>query len=225
LFAAITWNEPTLFFSIEMSANQITARLVSSRLQIPLSNVKSGNMNDYELDDFYNYTKNVSENKPDFWINEAQEQTGQSIRAICKRVKRSCSALGLVVVDYLQLTGSDDERKGLFRNQDVASATKSLKKTAQILDVPIIALAQMSRAVDARVGHVPCMSDLGESAVIEHTADAVIFIHNPDRYAAEPSNAPVKFFDLIVAKNRDGRIGAAKVGFRGEYCQFTNIED
>ena len=143
------------------------------------------------------------------------------IRAKCRKLKLEKN-IGLIVVDYLQLISGTNSRKNGSREQEIAEISRSLKILAKELDVPVIALSQLSRSPDQRADHRPMLSDLRESGSIEQDADIVIFLYRDDYY--NPDSEDRNLAEVISAKQRSGSTGTIKLGWLGSYTKFVNTE-
>jgi replicative DNA helicase len=152
-------------------------------------------------------------------IDQGGALTAMEVRARARRVKREYSKLGLVVVDYLQLMESRSQ--GEQRAQEVSEITRSLKALAKELEVPVIALSQLSREVDKRTNHRPVLSDLRESGSIEQDADLILFIYREEVYSPDAEDWK-GIADVIVGKQRNGPVGDVRLTFLGRYTRFTN---
>ena len=142
----------------------------------------------------------------------------------CRRLKRE-KGLDLVMIDYLQLMTGSSKNSSENRQQEISEITRSLKIAARELDVPIILLSQLSRAVEARKDHRPMLSDLRESGAIEQDADIVLFIYKPDMYNDVVNEDEPNTCEVIIAKHRNGPIGTVKLKWVGEYTKFVNLKD
>ena len=143
------------------------------------------------------------------------------IRAKCRKLKLEKN-IGLIVVDYLQLISGTNSRRNGSREQEIAEISRSLKILAKELDVPVIALSQLSRAAEQRPDHRPMLSDLRESGSIEQDADIVIFLYRDDYY--NPDSEDRNLAEVIIAKQRSGSTGTIKLGWLGSYTKFVNTE-
>ncbi len=214
-------DEPVLFFSIEMGKSEIAKRLACIH----------GLLNSHELNEG-RFTGSAFEqkNKVDrlmevfgqigempIFIDDDGSPTVAHISATARRVKRK-HGLSLVVIDYLQLIQPDDRKD--IREQQVAKISRALKALSKELEVPVIVLAQLNRAVESRDDKIPRLSDLRESGAVEQDADMVLFLHRPELH--DPNDRPGEA-DLIVAKNRGGKVGRVCLGWRGESTLFTDM--
>lgn len=235
-------NVPTLFCSLEMSAEQISCKRLSLRTDIPTTKMREGKLQPVELQ------KLVEHSKPgNLWIDDTPALTPDQLLSRARRLKKS-EGLGLIVVDYLQLmqASRDAQRQGSV--QATTEISKKLKAIAKDLDVPVVALSQLSRAVEQRENKRPMLSDLRESGAIEQDADSVCFVYRdeyylerdmPSRYERESdekwserlNNYHTRLeqakgkAEVIVAKNRHGKIGTAVMEFIGETTKFAEIVD
>jgi replicative DNA helicase len=211
---------PVLFFSMEMSKNQVGERLLSSLSTVRGERIKNG-VGGYDLKMLQDAAKKIPENS--LVINESVALTPALMRMEAKQVMRDLNnKLGLIVVDYLQLmSGSNKENK----TQEITEISKSLKELAKELKVPVIALSQLSRDVEKRSSKVPMLSDLRESGAIEQDADIIIFLYRDDYYNKsheERSKQDKEEADIIVAKHRNGSVGSVKLIFNKPLTRFEN---
>ncbi len=213
--AAIMEKQTVLVFSMEMSSVQLTTRLFSSICRIEMNKLRNGNLSDLDMDAL---TQNIHLlDRARIFIDETPAQSPTALRARARRVKRE-HGLGLVVVDYIQLMqvpGSTENR-----TQEIAEISRGLKALAKELDVPVIALSQLNRSVDARTDKRPVMSDLRESGSIEQDADLIAFIYRDVVYNKDTPQKNKA--EIIIAKQRNGETGKINLVFRGEYTRFEN---
>jgi len=224
---AIKEKVPVCIFSLEMSASQLVQRMLCSYAEVDSQRLKTGNMlpQDWEklsaaMDDF---------SQAPIYIDDTSGCTLTDIRTKCRRLKTQQKDLGLVVIDYLQLMeggGKDD------RQQQISAISRGLKILAKELDVPIITLSQLSRAVEGRNDKRPMLSDLRESGSIEQDADIVMFIYREEYYnkgeSEEEENVKANakgLSEVIIAKHRNGPIGTIKLLFQGSITKFKNPID
>jgi len=230
------------FFSLEMSAEQLATRLLSQEAEISSHHLRTGSVNQDDFDKVVMVSRDMS--KFPIYIDDTPALSVSALRTRCRRLHRQ-QGLGLVVIDYLQLlTGGGQGAES--RVQEVSAITRGLKALAKELNVPVIALSQLSRAVEARDDKRPQLSDLRESGSIEQDADVVMFVYREQYYLerAEPSRKPdeddSKFQDrhgrwqkscedahniaeVIVAKQRHGPIGPVKLYFDGNFTKFSDL--
>ncbi|MDQ2815083.1 MAG: replicative DNA helicase [Actinomycetota bacterium] len=214
--AAIKHNMATVLFSLEMGRNEITMRLLSAEARVPLSTMRTGQMND---DDWARLARRMSEvaDAPLF-IDDSPNVSLMEIRAKCRRLKQR-NDLKFVIIDYLQLMSSPKRVEN--RQQEVSEMSRSLKLLAKELEVPVIALSQLNRGPEQRTDKKPLLSDLRESGSIEQDSDVVILLHREDFYERESPRAGEA--DLIVAKHRNGPTATVTVAFQGHYSRFVDM--
>jgi replicative DNA helicase len=205
-----------VFFSFEMPNRDLGLRLVSSVAKLPSQRVRIGRINDNEWN---NLTTSFHKlNNVGMYFDDASDLTADDIRARARRLHRKLDGgLSLIVVDYLQLiTGNGREN----RANEVAEISRKLKKLAKELDVPVVALSQLSRAVESRPNKRPMMSDLRESGGIEQDADVIMFIYRDEVY--NPDSIDKGTAEIIVAKQRNGPIGTVRATFINHLTRFEN---
>ena len=220
--AALRFNEPVAFFSLEMAAVQLVQRMICSEAELDAQKVRTGRLEDYEWKQLI--TRIGSLSKAPIFIDDTPALSIWDLRAKCRRLKAEKN-IGMVVIDYLQLMTGNAGKNG-NREQEIAGISRSLKEIAKELDVCMIALAQLSRAVESRGGDKrPVLSDLRESGSIEQDADMVMFLYRPEYYGFETDdegNSTLGMAELIIAKQRNGPTGSAKMQFIGKYGKFTD---
>lgn len=213
-------NNKVIFFSLEMSAEQLMQRLVSIHTGIPLSKIRSGKL-DPEQWDRYNVEVNYLINDNLVIVDDVYTLNG--IRTRCKKLKMK-GQLDAVYIDYLQLI-DHKVAAGRSKEQEVSEVSRALKMLAKDLNVPIVCLSQLSRAVETRGGtHKPLLSDLRDSGAIEQDADIVEFIYRPEYYDKDNSELFGVAY-VIIAKNRNGACGDIEMRFRHECTRFENVGD
>ena len=217
--AAIKDKHSVAIFSMEMQAEQLTMRMMSSLANIDQHKVRTGKL---DGDDWIRFTSTVGilqETK--MFIDDTPALTPAELRARCRRISRE-HGLDLVVVDYLQLmqvAGTSENRA-----TEISEISRSLKAMAKELNIPVIALSQLNRSLESRQDKRPVMSDLRESGAIEQDADVIIFIYRDEVYDEESSDKGMA--EIIISKQRNGPIGKVKLTFRGQYTRFDNfVED
>jgi replicative DNA helicase len=206
----------TVMFSLEMSRNEITMRLLAAEARVPLHAMRTGQMGE---DDWTRLARRMSEvvDAPLF-IDDSPNMSLMEIRAKCRRLKQRHN-LRLVIIDYLQLMSSP--RRVENRQQEVSDMSRSLKLLAKELDVPVVAISQLNRGPEQRTDKRPLLSDLRESGSIEQDSDVVILLHREDAYERESPRAGEA--DLIVAKHRNGPTAVVTVAFQGHYSRFVDM--
>ncbi len=214
--ASIHHNLSSVIFSLEMTRNEITMRLLSAEARIPLNHMRNGHMND---DDWAKLARKMGEvSSAPLFIDDSPNMTMMEIRAKARRLKQRHD-LRLIVIDYLQLMSSG--KKVESRQLEVSEFSRQIKLLAKELEVPIIALSQLNRGAEQRADKRPMMSDLRESGSIEQDADMVILLHREDAYEKE-STRPGEA-DVIVAKHRNGPTRDLTVAFQGHYSRFVDM--
>ncbi|HXS65477.1 MAG TPA: replicative DNA helicase [Streptosporangiaceae bacterium] len=214
--ASIKSGLASVIFSLEMSRNEITMRLLSAEARVALHSMRTGQMNE---DDWTRLARRMGEvaNAPMF-IDDSPNMSMMEIRAKCRRLKQQHD-LRLVIIDYLQLMSSPKRVEN--RQQEVSELSRSLKLLAKELNVPVIAVAQLNRGPEQRTDKRPMLSDLRESGSIEQDADVVILLHREDAYERESPRAGEA--DFIVAKHRNGPTTTVTVAFQGHYSRFVDM--
>jgi replicative DNA helicase len=206
----------SVLFSLEMSRNEITMRLLSAEARVPLQAMRTGQLGE---DDWTRLARRMSEvvDAPLF-IDDSPNMSMVEIRSKCRRLKQRHD-LKLVIVDYLQLMSSPKRVEN--RQQEVSELSRSLKLLAKELQVPVVALAQLNRGPELRSDKRPLLADLRESGSIEQDSDVVILLHREDVY--EPESPRAGEADLIVAKHRNGPTATVTVAFQGHYSRFVDM--
>lgn len=214
---AIKFKIPVAIFSLEMSKDQLAQRMLCSEGEIDAIKLKTASLPDTGWKKLTRALSKLSEAQ--IYIDDSATLTAMEIRAKCRRLKLE-KGLGMVMIDYLQLMSG----RGRVENrvQEISEIARSLKTLARELDVPVIALSQLSRAVEQRTDRMPRLSDLRESGEIEQTADLVMFIHRDDYY--NPQSERGNIAEIIIAKQRNGPIGTVELVFRKDIAKFCNKE-
>ncbi len=206
-------------FSLEMSAAQLMQRAVFSTAMVSMSKGLKGELSPKEWKLVLEAKEKLSKSK--IFIDDSALNTPVDILSKCRRIKRE-HGLDVVMIDYLQLMSSG--KKSDNRQTEVSDISRNLKIAAKELNVPIICLSQLSRAVEGRKGNRPMLSDLRESGAIEQDADIVMFIHNPDKYLEDENAVKQGIVELIVAKHRNGPTDTIKLKFISEHTTFCNLD-
>ena len=210
-----------LFFSIEMAANEIIGQMISNISGVKAWNIRTGNLTDDEFAKIGDAMAEMAETP--FYIDDTSAMTVVELRNKARRAMHD-HEIGAIIIDYLQLIAGSDRYKG-NRVQEVTEISQGLKVLARELDVPVIALAQLSRNVTGRDDPRPVLSDIRDSGSIEQDADLVMFIHRPDYYHMNDNNyEPTNITELIVAKHRHGEIGKIELYFRPEISRFMSVD-
>lgn len=208
--------KPVAVFSLEMPKEQLVTRMMCAEAEVDSSHLKTGNMTSSDWEKLTNIMSVFSD--APIYIDDTPGLTVMDIRAKCRRLAMQKKGLSLVVIDYLQLMegGSTDDRF-----QQVSAISRGLKTLARELDVPIIALSQLSRAVESRTDKRPMLSDLRESGAIEQDADIVMFIYR-DEYYNKDNSENKGLAELIIAKHRNGSVGSVNLLFQSSITKFKN---
>lgn len=213
--AAIGHNKASVIFSLEMSREEITKRMLSAEANVKLSNLTKGPMGPNDWERLAHTAAKVS--KAPLFIDDSPNMSLMEIRAKCRRLKQQHN-LQLVVVDYLQLMSSG--RKVESRQQEVSEFSRALKLLAKEIEVPVIAISQLNRGSEQRTEKKPMLSDMRESGAIEQDADIVILLHRDDMY--DRDNRPGEA-DFIVAKHRSGPTDTIAVAFKRDFAHFADM--
>ena len=214
--AAIAHRVPTAIFSMEMSAEQLSFRMIGSIGRVNQSHLRTGNLTDEDWSRIDSAVSIMSD--APLYIDDSPALSPTEVRARARRLKREHD-LGLIVIDYLQLmavTGTKENRA-----TEISEISRSLKALAKELKVPVVALSQLNRSVEQRTDKKPVMSDLRESGAIEQDADLIVFIYREEVY--EPDTPRRGVADIIIGKQRNGPIGEFHLTFLGEFTKFENL--
>ena len=218
---AINAKKTVALFNLEMGAVQINNRMISSVGQIDSIKLRTGRMDTTDWKKFNEAYSLLAETK--LFIDDTPGITVSEIRSKCRRLKNSPSGLDVIIIDYLQLISSSSKYQG-NRVSEVSEVSRDLKKLAMELEVPVIALAQLSRSVEAREDKRPIMSDLKESGSIEQDADIVMFLYCDDYYKYKSTERPnLSPTELIISKHRSGSTGTVNLLFERTYTNFKNV--
>ncbi|HEY5637654.1 MAG TPA: replicative DNA helicase [Burkholderiales bacterium] len=211
---------PVAVFSMEMGAAQLATRMLGSIARVDQHKMRTGRLNDQEWHDLSEAMSRLHDTP--LYIDETAGLNSLELRTRARRLWRQFGGkLGLVVVDYLQLMSASNPRGGENRATEISEISRSLKALAKELQVPVVALSQLSRAVEQRNDKRPIMSDLRESGAIEQDADVILFIHREEVYAPEKPEAKGRA-ELIIGKQRNGPIGKIDLTFIGQHTRFGN---
>src|SRR3954463_13079866 len=211
---------PVAIFSMEMSATQLAMRMLGSIARVDQHKMRTGRLNDKEWGDLSEAMGKLHETP--IYIDEGGSLTALEVRARARRLKRQYSKLGLIVIDYLQLMAASSQ--GENRATEISEISRSLKAMAKELEVPVVALSQLNRAVDQRPDRRPVMSDLRESGAIEQDADVILFIYRDEVYYPDKEEAKGRA-EVIIGKQRNGPIGRVDLTFLGRFTRFANFQD
>jgi len=219
---AVQYDMPVAVFSLEMSTIQLVTRLISAEARINAHSIRTGKFKASEGSRISKTAHKLSNAK--IFIDDTATQTVLQIRAKCRRLKAE-HGIKLVIIDYMQLMVSSGRVES--REREISNISRSLKALAKELDIPVIALSQLNRAVEQSNTKRPMLSHLRESGSIEQDADVVIFLYRPEAYGImqdQEGNATEGIAEIIVGKARNGPIGSAKLTFIKEYARFENMD-
>jgi len=225
--AAVEFNKPVAIFSLEMSSVQLVNRLICAEAELDSEKIKKGTLEEYEWQQLHHKIRKL-DNAP-IYIDDTPALSIRELRTKCRRLKAK-HGLEMIIIDYLQLMSGDSSGKGGGnREQEISAISRSLKNLAKELSVPVIALSQLSRAVETRGGDKrPQLSDLRESGAIEQDADMVIFLYRPEYYKIdqdEMGNSLKGVGEVIIAKHRNGSLDSVFLKFIGKYTKFGDLEN
>ena len=216
--AALKANVPVAIFNLEMSKEQLVDRILCSESMVDSNKVRTGKLEEDDWSKLASVVGPLSE--ANIFIDDTPGISITEIRTRCRKLKME-KDIGLVIIDYLQLVQGTNSRKNGSREQEIAEISRSLKILAKELNVPVIALSQLSRAVESREDHRPMLSDLRESGSIEQDADIVMFLYRDDYYNKESEEKDIT--EVIIAKHRGGSTGKVKLLWMGNYTKFANL--
>jgi replicative DNA helicase len=211
---------PALFFSLEMSRQELAERILASTARIDSSKLRTGDLSDADWNRAHEAFGYLQAAK--VFIDDNPALTVMDVRARARRIKQQNGDLGVVIIDYLQLMSSRGRAEN--RQVEVSDMSRSLKILARELQCPVIALSQLSRKLEERADTRPMMSDLRESGSLEQDADVVLFIFRPEQYG-EVANDKKAEAEIIVGKNRNGPTRTAHLTWRGEFARFDNVAE
>jgi replicative DNA helicase len=222
---AVQFNMGVAIFSLEMSSVQLVKRLISAEARLPAEKLRKGDLREDEFQQLHSRITKLS--TAPLYIDDTPGISIFDLRAKCRRLKMQYD-IQMVVIDYLQLMTAGGAKGQGNREQEISSISRSIKEIAKELNIPIIALSQLSRSVEQRGGDKkPVLSDLRESGAIEQDADIVSFIYRPEYYGFlqdEDGNSNAGIGEIIIAKHRNGALDSVRLRFIKEYARFENIE-
>jgi replicative DNA helicase len=211
---------PALFFSLEMSRQELAERILASTARIDSSKLRTGDLSDSDWNrahEAFGYLQSAK-----VFIDDNPSLTVMDVRSRARRIKQQNGDLGVVIIDYLQLMSSRGRAEN--RQVEVSDMSRSLKILARELGCPVIALSQLSRKLEERGDKRPMMSDLRESGSLEQDADVVLFLFRPEQYGEVPNDKKSEA-EIIVGKNRNGPTRTAHLTWRGEFARFDNVAE
>jgi len=214
--AALKHNIPTAIFSLEMSKEQLVQRILCAEAKIDQQRLRSGSLDEEDWQALHEVAGKLA--KTPIYIDDTPAVTTRQIRAKARQLQME-KGLGLIIIDYLQLM--QGTRRAENRQQEIADISRSLKGLAKELNVPVLALAQLSRAVEQRQDKRPIMSDLRESGALEQDADLVMFIYRDEYY--HPDSEKKGIAEIIISKHRNGPVGTVELGFLKELTKFVPL--
>ena len=213
-------NRPALFFSLEMSRQELAERILASTARIDSSRLRTGDLSEADWNrahEAFGYLQSAK-----VFIDDNPSLTIMDVRARARRIKQQNGDLGVIIIDYLQLMSSRGRAEN--RQVEVSEMSRSLKILARELECPVVALSQLSRKLEERADKRPMMSDLRESGSLEQDADVVLFLYRPEIYGDVPNDVKADA-EIIVGKNRNGPTRTAHLTWRGEFARFDNVAD
>ena len=210
-------NLPVVIFSLEMSKEQLVNRMFSLESSVDAQKLRTGQLNDQDWERLIESAGVIGKSK--LMIDDTPGITVSELRSKCRKMKLE-HGLSMIIIDYLQLMSGSGRSES--RQNEISEISRSLKAIAREMNVPVLALSQLSRAVEQRPDHRPMLSDLRESGAIEQDADVVMFIYRDDYYNHDSEKKGIS--EIIVAKQRNGPIGTIELAWLPEYTKFANLE-
>ena len=217
-YVAFKKDKCTAIFSLEMSKEQLVNRLFSLESQVDAQALRTGNMKDSDWEKLIEAAGIIGQSN--LIIDDTPSISISELRSKCRKYKME-HGLDLIIIDYLQLMSGSVGGRSESRQQEISDISRSLKALARELNVPVIALSQLSRAVEQRPDKRPMLSDLRESGAIEQDADVVMFIYRDEYYNKDSEYK--KQAEIIIAKQRNGPVGTVHLAWLGEYTKFANL--
>ena len=218
-YVALHSNSTIALFSLEMSKEQLVKRMLAMNSMVDSQKIRTGDLEDDDWDKLVGSVRKIGNSN--LVIDDTSGITASELRSKCRKLKIE-QGLDLVIIDYLQLMTGAGKRKSDSRQQEISDISRSLKVMARELNVPVIALSQLSRAVESRPDKRPMLSDLRESGAIEQDADIVMFIYRDEYY--NPDSEKKGVAEVIVAKQRSGPTGPEELAWLSQYTKFGNLE-
>ena len=213
--------QPVAIFSLEMSKEQLVNRMLSLESHVDAQKIRTGRLNDEEWMNLVEGSANIANSR--LFIDDTPGITLPVMRSKCRKLKMEHD-IQIVIIDYLQLMSGDGSSNASSRQQEISDISRGLKALARELNVPVVALSQLSRAVEQRPDHRPMLSDLRESGAIEQDADVVMFLYREGYYNRDLSEAEQRVSEVIIAKQRNGPIGTVNLLWIPELTKFTDME-
>ena len=218
-YMAFKKDKAVAIFSLEMSREQLMNRLLSMESKVDSQHLRTGNLKDDEWGKLIESAGMIGESR--LMIDDTPGISIGEMRSKCRKYKLE-HGLDIIIIDYLQLMSGSGKSSSESRQQEISDISRSLKALARELNVPVVALSQLSRAVEQRTDHRPMLSDLRESGAIEQDADVVMFIYRDDYYNKDSENKGIA--EIIIAKQRNGPIGTVNLVWLPDYTKFANAE-
>ena len=216
---AFRQNLTVAIFSLEMSKEQLVNRLFSLESHVDAQILRTGNLSDTDWEKLIEGAGTIGSSR--MIIDDTSGITISEMRSKCRKYKLEMG-LDLVIIDYLQLMSGSNSRRNESRQQEISEISRSLKGLARELNVPVIALSQLSRAVEQRTDKRPMLSDLRESGAIEQDADVVMFLYRDDYYNEDSEKRNIA--ECIIAKNRHGETGKVELAWSPQYTTFSSLD-
>ena len=216
-YAALKSNVTTAIFSLEMSQDQLVKRILAMNSRVDSQAIRTGNLSGEDWASLMESARIVGNSN--LVIDDTSAISISELRSKCRKLKLEKN-LGLVIIDYLQLMSGS--KKSESRQQEISEISRSLKSLAREISVPVVALSQLSRAVEQRPDKRPMLSDLRESGAIEQDADVVMFIYRDDYYNRDTEEPGVS--EIIIGKQRNGPVGTVKLAWQAQFTKFANLE-
>ena len=217
-YMAFECNKTVAIFSLEMSSEQLVNRLLAMEARVDAQKLRNGSLEDNDWESLLESAGTVARSH---LIIDDRASSLAEIRSKCRKFKLEHN-LDIVIIDYLQLMSSGSSRSSDSRQQEISDISRGLKRMARELDVPVVALSQLSRAVEQRPDHRPMLSDLRESGAIEQDADVVMFLYRDEYYNKESELKGTA--EVIIAKQRNGPIGTVTLAWLPQFTKFANIK-
>ena len=211
-------DQAVAIFSLEMSREQLVNRMLSLESHVDAQKIRTGRLNDEEWMNLVEGSASIANSR--LFIDDTPGISLSSMRSKCRKLKMEHD-IKIVIIDYLQLMSADGS-SGASRQQEISDISRGLKALARELNVPVVALSQLSRAVEQRPDRRPMLSDLRDSGAIEQDADVVMFLYRDDYYNHDSPDKGIS--EVIIAKQRNGPIGTVKLAWLPEYTKFANLE-
>jgi len=218
-YIALHGSHTIAMFSLEMSKEQLVKRMLAMNSKVDSQKIRTGNLEDEEWVKLVDSVRRIGNTS--LVIDDTSGITASEIRSKCRKLKLS-KGLDLIIIDYLQLMSGSGKRRGDSRQQEISDISRALKVMARELNIPVIALSQLSRAVEQRPDKRPMLSDLRESGAIEQDADIVMFLYRDEYYNPDTEDKGVA--EIIIAKQRSGPTGKVKLAWLSNLTKFGNLE-